>query len=490
MAANWDRLAQPHPALRPRINQKRDAAVNTNEMAELLEKLVAIPTISSDPSRRPDIARSAEAIAAQLVARDFTVTIAEDDGALPTVIATRGLGALRGGGAVDNGSTVPDAGAQVPTVLLYSHHDVQPTGDSTAWNSDPFTATRRGTVLFGRGAGDNKAGIVAHLAAIDALDADTANDADTTDGPANPLGIVVVVDGGEEIGSPGFDEVLSRHLSGIDPQLIVVNDGINFARGVPSLTTSLRGFLDVEVTVSVMDEPTHSGINGGGVIDAISALSRLIATLHTDDGSVAVSGLDAIGTHNGPVLTEAEYRDRLGIFPEVVVAGADALIGRLWASTAIAVIGIDAPSVAASSNVIVPSARARLSVRLPPGVGVQVASEALREHLQSLRPFGARVEITISGAAEPWSNASQPVGVTRALEEAWGVPVVEMGGGGGIPVVSAFAAAYPNAQIAITAICDPDSRVHGLNENVDLVELQRAAEAEAAMLRSVGRPRR
>jgi acetylornithine deacetylase/succinyl-diaminopimelate desuccinylase-like protein len=453
------------------INQERDAAVNNNEMAELLGELVAIPTISSDPSRRRDIARSAEVIAAQLVARNFAVTIAEDGGALPTVIATRGLGGPLGGSGNRHNE------AQEPTVLLYSHHDVQPIGNPAPWSTDPFTLTRRGTVLFGRGSGDNKAGIVAHLAAIDALD-----------DLQHPLAIVVVVDGGEEIGSPGFDEILSRHLRDIDPQLIVVNDGINFARGVPSLTTSLRGFLDVDLTVSVMDEPTHSGIHGGGVIDAISALSRLIATLHSDDGSVAVTGLDTIGTHNGPVLTEAEYRTRLGIYPDVIVTGAEALIARLWASAAIAVIGIDAPSVAESSNVIVPSARARLSVRLPPGIGVDEASDALQQHLRSRRPFGARLNITVSAAAEPWSNTSKPTAVVRSLEEAWGTPVVEMGGGGGIPVVSAFATAYPHATIAITAICDPDSRVHGINENVDLVELQRAATAEVAMLRAVGRP--
>jgi len=470
---------------------RKDDGVNNNEMAALLQELVAIPTISSDPSRRPDITRSAERIAAELVSRNFAVTIAEDGGALPTVIATRGISqwiesarvsSAAGASSAAEATTSGSGSAHVPTVLLYSHHDVQPTGDPAAWSSDPFTPTRRGTVVFGRGAGDNTAGIVAHLAAIDAI-------ADMQD----PPGIVVVVDGGEEIGSPAFGDVLAEHLGHLDPDLIIVNDGINYARGVPSLTTSLRGLLDVDVTVSIMEEPTHSGIYGGGVVDAISALARLLATLHSDDGSVAVAGLDAVGVHRAvgadgePMLTEAQYRERLGLYPDVVVAGGDALTGRLWASVAIAVIGIDAPSIAESANVIVPSARARLSVRLPPGIGADAASAALQEHLRARRPFGARVTIGVLNAVEPWSNATHPALVANALERAWGVGVVEMGGGGGIPVVSDFSTAFPRATIAITAICDPESNVHGIDENVDLVELQRAVDAEADVLRGVGR---
>jgi acetylornithine deacetylase/succinyl-diaminopimelate desuccinylase-like protein len=435
-------------------------------MATLLGELVAIPTVSSDPARLDDIRRSAAVITAQLEARGFVAVVADGDGALPTVIATR------------------DVRPQHPTVILYSHHDVQPTGDPALWGSDPFVATRRGAVLFGRGSGDNKAGVVAHLAAIDAV-------ADLAD----PPGIVMVIDGAEEIGSPGFDGILAAHLAHIDPDLVVVNDGINFARGVPSLTTSLRGLLAVDVTVSVMDEPTHSGIHGGGVVDAISALARLIATLHTDDGSVAVAGLDAIGSHGGSshsgsshggsTLSESEFRGRLGLYDGVHVTGASALTDRLWASTAISVIGIDAPSVAASSNVVVPSARARLSVRLPPGTGVDVAENALRTHLHTHVPFGARLDLQFLEGTEPWSGAGQSGLVRDALADAWGTDVVEMGGGGGIPVVSAFAAAFPHAAIAITAICDPESHVHGIDENVDLGELQRAVVAEASILRAL-----
>lgn len=428
-------------------------------MAALLAELISIPTISSDPHHHADIRRSADTVAAQFAARGFTVVIAEDGGALPTVIASRNV---RPGH---------------PSAVLYSHHDVQPTGDLALWSVEPFVPTRRGDVISGRGSGDNKAGIVAHLAAIDALD-------ELADGGGAP-GIVVVIDGGEEIGSPGFDAVLAAHLAHIDPDLVVVNDGINHARGVPSLTTSLRGLLDVDVTVAIMDEPTHSGIYGGAVVDAVTALARLLATLHSDDGSIAVAGLDTIGVHGGPVLTESDFRERLGLYPGVVIAGADALTGRLWASAAISVIGIDAPSVAAASNVILPSARARLSVRLPPGLSVDAAREALRTHLLGVRPFGARVDINFGGATEAWTNPTDPVTVKRALAEAWGTDVVEMGGGGGIPVVSAFAAAFPRAQIAITAICDPDSRAHGVDENVDLVELQRAATAEATILRAL-----
>jgi acetylornithine deacetylase/succinyl-diaminopimelate desuccinylase-like protein len=176
---------------------------------------------------------------------------------------------------------------------------------------------------------------------------------------------------------------------------------------------------------------------------------------------------------------------RLGLYDGVHVTGASALTDRLWASTAISVIGIDAPSVAASSNVVVPSARARLSVRLPPGTGVDVAENALRTHLHTHVPFGARLDLQFLEGTEPWSGAGQSGLVRDALADAWGTDVVEMGGGGGIPVVSAFAAAFPHAAIAITAICDPESHVHGIDENVDLGELQRAVVAEASILRAL-----
>ena len=163
---------------------------------------------------------------------------------LPTVIGVRGVRSDR------------------PAALLYARHDAQPAGNPAAWTADPFEPHRRGTRSIGRGSADDKAGIIAHLAAIAALDDSTAPE------------IVVLLDGGEEIGSPGFAGLLRDAMLDIDPQLTIVHHGINWERGVPSVTTSLRGHLAVDVTITVMAAQAHTGINGGPVIDAATGLSH------------------------------------------------------------------------------------------------------------------------------------------------------------------------------------------------------------------------
>ena len=434
--------------------------LDREERARLLGELVALPTVSADLARLPDLHRSAALLAGALRERGFDVRLVEDGAGRPSVAATRGL--------------CPG----VPSALLYAHHDVQPAG--AGWTTDPFVPVRRGDVLVGRGAADNKAGVVAHLAAIDALDeADSSADADRA------LGLIVLLDGGEEVGSPGAPALLAGLALDEPPVLVLVNDGVNATRGTPSLTTSLRGLLAVDVEVAVMTEPAHSGINGGGVLDALTALCRLVSSLHDERGEVAVPGLRVADPATARV-DPAAFRARLGLLDGVHVA--DDLATALWASPALSVLGVDAPAVADSANVLLPWVRARLSLRVPPGLATADAADALRAHLLAHRPFGAHVRVDEVSRSEPWSDARISAVVVDALREAWSRAPDLLGGGGGIPVVSALAAAFPASVVCITAIADADSRVHGPDENVDLRELDRAVAAEKAILLALARP--
>ena len=435
------------------------AAREMESAVTALDELVRVRSISSDPAHLPEVRRSAQLLDSRLRTLGFESRVLELPGMLPTVIGVRGVCSDR------------------PTALLYAHHDVQPAGNPAAWTTDAFEPHHRGTTIFGRGSADNKAGIVAHLAAIAALDDSTAP------------GIVVVLDGGEEIGSPGFAGLLRDAMFDIDPQLIIVNDGINWERGVPSVTTSLRGHLAVDVTITVMAEEAHNGINGGPVIDAVTGLSHLIASLHDDAGNVVVAGLtmaDGVGRpSNAPNISAPVFRSHLGLAEGVNVVGENDLVSRLWYSAAISVIGFDAPAPSAATNVLLPSATARLSLRLPPGTSTAAAALAIQTHLLSRPPFGATVSLRMGTASEAWSDESSGADALEALTAAWGTQALAIGAGGGIPVVSALAEAYPHSPLVITAVCDPDSNPHGPNENVSVDELERAVIAEILLLESL-----
>ncbi|MGI8899761.1 MAG: M20/M25/M40 family metallo-hydrolase, partial [Nocardioides sp.] len=229
-----------------------------------LEALVRIPSVSADPARADDVRRSADATADLFRAEGFDdVQILTAAGGAPAVLARK---------------PAPDG---APTVLLYAHHDVQPTGDIEDWDSDPFTPTERGDRLYGRGAADDKAGIAAHLAAIRVF------------GDHLPVGVTLLIEGEEEVGSPTLEAFLAEHRQLLAADVIVIADSGNWDIGEPALTTSLRGLCDGVVEVRTLEHGVHSGMWGGVVPDAVTALVRLLATLHDDDGNVAIAGLHA-----------------------------------------------------------------------------------------------------------------------------------------------------------------------------------------------------
>ena len=363
-----------------------------------------------------------------------------------------------------------------PTILLYAHHDVQPPGDPGLWKSEPFTAVERDGRLFGRGAADDKAGIMAHIAAFSAVSDVLADDLG--------LGVTFFFEGEEEAGSPTFRAFLEAHRDLLRADVIVVADSSNWKVGIPALTTSLRGLVDGTIEVQVLEHAVQSGMFGGPVLDAPTLLARLIATLHDAEGNVAVQGLvsrDDVAVD----LTEAEYRADASVLDGVRLAGSGSIASRLWTKPALSIIGFDAPAVDVASNTLLPRARAKFSLRLAPGQVPAEAMDAVRRHVEANAPFGAKVVFTPGESGSSFlTDTSSPAASLAlwALGEAWGVPAVEMGIGGSIPFIADLTELYPDVQILVTGVEDPDSRAHSANESLHLGDFRKAIVAEALLL--------
>jgi cysteinylglycine-S-conjugate dipeptidase len=424
-----------------------------------LERLVRIPSVSADPDAAPHLWASAGEVASLLRASGLPeVAVVTAGDSRPAVL----------------GSRLGPPGA--PHVLLYAHHDVQPPGDPAGWDTDPFTPAERDGRLYGRGAADDKAGVAVHLAALRALG---------NAGPGGlPVGVTVLVEGEEEIGSPALRDFLTAYADRLRADVVVFADAGNWSADVPALTTTLRGGANLVVEVRTLDHGLHSGIFGGPVPDALTVLCRLLATLHDEHGDVAVPGLFR-GRSESPELAEEQFRAEAGLLGGVRLTGTGRLADRLSAGPALAVIGIDAPSVAAAANTLVPVARAKVSLRVAPGDDADAARDALAAHLVAQVPWGAQVSVETGGTAAPFTarTGGRAYRCTRsALQAAWGTPAVDAGAGGSIPFVTAYAARFPDAEILITGVEDPDTRAHGANESLHLATFERACLAEALLL--------
>ncbi|QIM22974.1 dipeptidase [Phycicoccus sp. HDW14] len=422
-----------------------------------LEALTRIPSVSLDAFDQAHVDASAEATAALLRAEGLDVEIVREGGR-PAVIGHR------------------DGPPGSRTVMLYAHHDVQPPGDDTLWDSPPFVPTERDGRLYGRGAADDKAGIMAHVAALRAHGDDL------------PVGVTVFVEGEEEVGSDSLATILERHGEKLRADAIVLADSTNWAIGEPALTTTLRGMIRVVVTVRTLDHGIHSGMFGGAVPDALTALVRLLATMHDDAGAVAVEGLRS-GVAADLDYPESRLREESGLLDGVSTIGTGSLLSRIWTQPSITTIGIDAPSVVESSNTLVPSASAKVSMRIAPDEDDMEAFALLKAHLEQHAPWGAQVDVHLDDRGLGFAaDAEGPVydQARAAFADAWGVPPVDIGVGGSIPFVAAFAEQFPEAAILVTGVEDPDARAHGANESLHLGEFERVCVAEAVLLARLG----
>jgi acetylornithine deacetylase/succinyl-diaminopimelate desuccinylase-like protein len=426
-----------------------------------LRDLIRIPSISADGFDQEQVRRSADASADLLRGAGLDVDIRTVPGGRPAVVGRR--------------SGPPGA----PTVLLYAHHDVQPVGERGDWSGDPFEPVERDGRLYGRGAADDKGGIAAHLAVLRAF------------GDALPVSVVVLVEGEEEIGSPTLAGFLGAHRDALAADVMVLADSSSWRAGRPALTTTLRGLVDCVVEVRTLRTAVHSGMYGGPVPDALTALCRLLATLHDADGNVAVAGL-AAGDADPLDLTESQLRADAGVLDGVSLIGSGSLTARLWARPALSVLAVDAPRIAEASNVLVPVARAMVSLRVAPGQDPHpqlTAMAALRGHLESHAPWGAQVTVTEGAAGAPFAVTRRGRGyaaAAKAFEAGWGVAPLEIGIGGSIPFIAAFAETFPDAEILVTGPADPDCHMHGPDEGLHLEDFARYSVAEAHLLAALG----
>ncbi|WP_024288028.1 dipeptidase [Cellulomonas sp. KRMCY2] len=450
----------PPPATTSVGELRRRVAAAFPALRSDLEALVRIPSVSNPAFDQAHLAASAAAVADLLrgvgMAQVQVLTATNPDGLVsrPAVVARR------------------PAPAGAPTVLLYAHHDVQPPGAADAWQTDPYEPTERGGRLYGRGAADDKAGVIAHVGALRVL------------GDELGVGVTVFVEGEEEVGSPTFVAFLTEHRDLLAADVIVVADSANWKVGVPGLTTSLRGLVDCDVEVAVLEHAVHSGMFGGPILDAPTLLARLIATLHDDAGDVAVQGLV---TAPEPTVDydEADFRADAAVLPGVRLAGTGTLTGRLWTKPALSVIGFDATSVAHASNTIAPTATAKLSLRIPPGQDPDAAADALRTHLETHAPFGARVTVRDGDRGKAFQAPADSAAMRTArgaFADAWGTEPVDIGLGGSIPFIADLLDVFPDAAILVTGVEDPDSRAHSGNESVHLGELEKVVLAEVLLL--------
>lgn len=423
-----------------------------------LARLVAIPSISFPEFDRANVRRSAEAVGQMLQDCGLTVQIVQSGDGQPAVIGVR------------------PAPPGAPTVLLYAHHDVQPIGEAARWHSDPFTVVERDGRLYGRGVADDKAGVMAHIAALRAFGDDL------------PVGVVVFAEGEEEYGSHTLADLLREHRDTLAADVIVIADSGNWDVGVPALTTSLRGIVNLFVELRTLESAVHSGMFGGAVPDAVTSMCRLLATLHDESGDVAVAGLTrrhAAALEYPPQRLRAEA----GMTEGTELIGTGPLVERLWTRPALSVLGIDTPRTAEAPNALVASARAKLSLRIAPGEDPKAAYEAVVAHLREHAPWGASVEVSLEADGAPCEiETTGPAyeAARAAFRAAWdGTEPVDIGVGGSIPFIATFKEMFPQASILVTGISDPQSKIHGPDESLDLREFGRICLAETLLLNNL-----
>ncbi len=442
--------------------------------------LARIPSVSASGFPADEVQRSAEAVARLLSASGFErVELLRLEDAHPYV-----LGEWLG------------AGPEAPTLLLYAHHDVQPPGRDSHWRSPAFEPTRvagegEAGRLYGRGVVDDKAGIVVFAGALRAW---------LESGGRPPVNLKLIVEGEEEIGSTHLERFLRSHRERLSADVIVLSDTANLATGLPSITTSLRGILNVDVHVRALDHPVHSGMWGGPVPDATSALARILARLWDARGQVAIPDFAAGCAPLTPAqrarlealpIDEAGFRADVGMVPSAafIGGGGSEIYDRLWNRPALALIGLEGVPLARAANQLIAEAAARVSVRIAPGQDPEAMRERVVAFLAADPPWGVEVRVEAREAVGGWRV--EPAGpafeaARRALRAGYGREPVYVGCGGSIPFVAPFAEVLGGVPALLLGLEDPICNAHGENESLDLADFGRAMRSAVLLFAELG----
>jgi acetylornithine deacetylase/succinyl-diaminopimelate desuccinylase-like protein len=364
------------------------------------------------------------------------------------------------------------------TVLLYAHYDVQPPLDEAGWATPPFELTERDGRWYGRGTADCKGGVLMHLLALRALKANGGV----------PVHVKVIAEGSEEQGTGGLERYAEAHPELLAADTIVIGDAGNFRVGLPTVTSTLRGMTLLRVKVDTLEGNLHSGQFGGAAPDALAAPIRVLDSLRAEDGSTTVDGLAADSTWEGLAYDEEQFRKDARVLDGVELIGSGSVADRIWARPAVTVLGIDCPPVVGATPSVQAGARALVSLRVPPGVDAAEATKLLQAHLETRTPWGARVAVEQIGQGQAFrADTTSPAYQAMADAMAVAYPGEEMqyaGQGGSIPLCNTLAALYPQAEILLIGLSEPEAQIHAVNESVSPEELERLSVAEAHFLRN------
>ncbi|WP_405539135.1 dipeptidase [Streptomyces sp. NBC_00075] len=364
------------------------------------------------------------------------------------------------------------------TVLLYAHYDVQPPLDEAGWETPPFELTERDGRWYGRGAADCKGGFIMHLLALRALKANGGV----------PVNVKVIAEGSEEMGTGGLERYAEEHPELLAADSIVIGDSGNFRVGLPTVTATLRGMTLVRLRIDTLEGNLHSGQFGGAAPDALAALIRVLDSLRAEDGSTTVDGLKDETSWDGLTYDEEQFRKDAKVLDGVELIGSGSVADRIWARPAVTVLGIDCPPVVGATPSVQASARALVSLRVPPGVDAAAATKLLEAHLAAHTPWGARVSAEQIGQGQPFrADTASPAYAAMAEAMAVAYPGQEMqyaGQGGSIPLCNTLASLYPQAEILLIGLSEPEAQIHAVNESVSPEELERLSVTEALFLRN------
>ncbi|MFJ5934705.1 dipeptidase [Streptomyces sp. NPDC093071] len=366
--------------------------------------------------------------------------------------------------------------AGAPTVLLYAHYDVQPKLDESAWLSPPFELTERDGRWYGRGTADCKGGVILHLLALRALKANGGV----------PVTVKVIVEGSEEQGTGGLERYAEEHPELLTADAIVIGDAGNFRVGLPTVTATLRGMTMIRVQIDTLEGNLHSGQFGGAAPDALAALIRVLDSLRGPDGSTVIDGLPGDAVWEGLQYPEENFRQDARVLPGVDLPGGGTVADRIWARPAVTVVGIDCHPVAGATPSVPRTARAQVSLRVPPGQDAAEATKLLFAHIENHTPWNARVTLEQVGQGQAFqADTSSPAyaSMAEAMEVAYpGQEMQTAGLGGSIPLCSTLASLYPEAEILLIGLSEPEAQIHAPNESVSPEELERLSVAEAHFL--------
>ena len=377
-----------------------------------------------------------------------------------------------------------------PTLLVYAHYDVQPVGREDLWKTPPFEPSEREGRLYGRGASDDKGGIMMHLAAVSSW----------LQGAGRlPVNVKVLIEGEEEVGSGNLEQLLREHVRLLAADAVVIADSENFETGMPSLTASLRGIVTVTVEVRSLSSSVHSGTWGGPLPDPVLALAGMLATLVDDQGRPAIPGLqdkvralsprDKASLDNLP-FDEAVYRKQSRILEGAdIIGGPGTVYEKMWYRPSITVNAIEASSRKQAANIINDAAWARVGIRIVPDMDPVETLGLLKNHLVQQAPWGVQVTVSPESPSRWWrTDTDGPVfeAALKALELGYGRKPVITGAGGSIPFVQTITEALGGVPALLFGVGDPYAANHSENESLVIADWESACRSLIHLFAELG----